>query len=102
VPWPIAFTRCSAAREKRRLGKAALQFPQDALAVAVDVRADLHDGCPTVTTRERHHVRFGRKTGDFDRTPGKALDAQSDADLLRHRRSRIVMQNDPVHREPLV
>src|SRR5262249_17834777 len=69
----------------------------NALTVAVDVCAELQDGCAAVATGERHHVRLGRQARDLDRAPREPLDAQPDADFLGHRRGRIVMQNDLVH-----
>ena len=54
-------------------GMPALQLAHDALAVAVDVGADLQHGCPAIAARQRRQIRLRHDHRDLDRGPGKAL-----------------------------
>ena len=83
-----------AAGIERGFGEAFLKRAGDAQAVAEYVGADLHHRREAVTTGQWHQVRLGRQARDLDGSPIQPLDAQNDANLLRNRRLRIVVQDN--------
>ena len=83
-----------------RLWKAPLQLAQDALRVAIDIRADLHHRRLAIAAGQRHEIRFRHDHGDRHGAPRQPLDAQCLAHLLGIRRHGIVMQDDVGHGAP--
>jgi hypothetical protein len=68
------------------------------MAVAEDVRADLHHRRASVASGECRQVGFRRQARHLDASPLEILEAQPNADLLGYGRLGIVVKNDLFHR----
>jgi hypothetical protein len=81
-------------RIQGRFWKSPLQFADDALGVAIDIGADLHHGGAAVAAGQRHQVRPRHDSRNQHRGPRNALHAEDQADFLRERRLREMMEDD--------
>ena len=71
-----------------------LQLSQNDRRIAVNIRADLHDRCASIPSRQRNEVRFWHNDGHIDARPCQILHPQSEADFLRKRRICVMVQNN--------
>ena len=85
-------------RKQRGRGIVLLQRAQDALAITIDIRADLHHRrAPVAACQNRQH-RLGGQPRYLDRAPRQPFDPESYAHLLGHRGLRIIVQDNLVDR----
>jgi hypothetical protein len=82
---------------KARSGVAALELAHDQLAIAINVRADLHHRRLAITSGQRRQVGFWHDDRDLDRSPGQALEAKTEPNLFRIRGGVVVVQDDVGH-----
>jgi hypothetical protein len=73
---------------------ASLKLANDALAVSIDVSANLHHWCAPVSACQRRQQRFWGYPRDLDVAPTEPFDANSHAHLFSHKGLRIVMEDN--------
>ena len=81
-------------RVQRRLGLHAVEHAAHQRGVAIDVGADLHDGCAAVTAGQRHQIGLGQDHRNVDRAPDHVFETEDEAQLLGERRGGVVVQDE--------
>ena len=76
-----------------------LQLPQDQLAVAIEVGADLQHGRLAIAPGQRRQIGFRHDGGDIDRRPSEPFEAKAEPDFLRIGRDLVMVQDDIGHRD---
>ena len=87
-----------AAGEQGRFGIQALNLADDGMGIAIDVGADLHYRGQPVAAGHWHQVGLRWQPGNGHRAPVQVLEAEDDANLFRHRRLRIMVEDDVAQR----
>ena len=79
--------------ERGAVRKHPIERGQDEIGIAKNVSANLQDGHPPVSARQRTQQRTRGQARNVDRAPRDSLEAKADANLFREWRKGVVMQD---------
>ena len=85
--------RAERRRIQARLGLVMIERRQDRGGIAIDIGADLHDGCARIAAGQLDEVGLGHDVGDGHRLPGHAFQPEGGAHQFGKRRCLIFVKD---------